>query len=195
MVKDDILELARLPFVNPVTIVCKPSKVRICIDTRKINHVTIGDAERAQPILELTQRFHGVKFMSNLDLTSSFWQIPLKEDCRKYTAFLFDSTLYQFKRVPIGFRSSKSALIRSLKQVIGPETSHFLLVYIDDIIIFSSDYNQHLQHLDTVLHKPTSAGFTINLKKCKFCQTQIKFLGHILVKMACHLTQIGSPPH
>jgi hypothetical protein len=73
MLEDDILELSRSPFVNPLTIVCKPGKVRICIDARKINHVTIGDAERAQPIQELIQRFHGLKFMSNFDLTSSFW--------------------------------------------------------------------------------------------------------------------------
>jgi hypothetical protein len=70
MAEDDILELSRSPFVNPLKIVCKSGKVRICIDTRKINHVTTGNAESAQPIIELIQRFHGVKFMSNLDLTS-----------------------------------------------------------------------------------------------------------------------------
>jgi hypothetical protein len=180
MMEDGILELSKSPFVNPLTIVCKPGKIRICIDARKINSSTIGDAERAQPIQELIQRFHGVKFMTNLDLSSSFWQIPLKRECRKYTAFLFDSTLYQFKRVPFGFRNSQAALIRSLKQVLGPETSHFIVLYVDDIVIFSSSFDEHLQHIDRVLFKLTSAGFTINLKKCEFCKTQIKFLGHII---------------
>jgi hypothetical protein len=140
----------------------------------------VADGERTQPIQELLQRFNKVKFLSSLDLTSAFLRIPLKEHCRKYTAFLFDATQYQFTRVPYGFRNSQSALIRALKLVLGPDTDGYLISYVDDLVIFSRSYDEHQHHLRAVLDKLTSAGFTINLGKCKFYQTQVKFLGHVI---------------
>jgi hypothetical protein len=140
----------------------------------------VADGEQTQPIRELLQRFNKVKFLSSLDLTSAFLQIPLKEHCRKYTAFLFDATHYQYTRVKYSFRNSQSALIRALKMVFGPDTDGYLISYVEDLVIFSRSYDEHQCHLRTVLDKLTSAEVTINLEKCKFYQTQIKFLSHII---------------
>jgi hypothetical protein len=85
---------------------------------------------------ELLQRFHDVKFMSNLDLTSAFWQVLLKNECRKYAAFLFDATQYQFRRVPYGFRNNLSALVRALKRVLGFGSEEFVICYVDDLVVF-----------------------------------------------------------
>jgi hypothetical protein len=181
MVEDGIIETAKSPYINPLTIVPRPGKApRICVDARKVNECTVADGERTQPIPELLQRFNRVKFLSSLDLTSAFLQIPLTERCRKYIAFLFDSTQYQFTRVPYGFRNSQSALIRALKMVFGPEADSYLIAYVDDLVVFSKSYDEHLYHLRMVLDKLTSAGLTINLEKCKFYQTRIRFLGHVI---------------
>ena len=70
--------------------------------------------------------------------------------------------------------------MRALQTVLGEETCGYVINYLDDFLIFSRDFDQHMDHLDTVLNKLTSAGFTINVRKCSFCMPEIKFLGHVV---------------
>jgi hypothetical protein len=128
MLQDDILEISNSPFLNPLTVVYREGKkVRICVDARKVNQYTVPDRERTPPLQELLQKFEGVQFMTTLDLTSAYLQIPLHRDSRKYAAFLFDSTVYQYKRTPYGFRNSLSAFVRALKLALGGETDEFIV--------------------------------------------------------------------
>jgi hypothetical protein len=94
-------------------------KIRICVDVRRVNQHTVPDRGRIAPLQELLQKFEGAQFMSTLDLTSAYLQIPLHKDSRKYTAFLFDSTVYQYTRTPYGFRNSLFAFVRALKLALG----------------------------------------------------------------------------
>jgi len=88
--------------------------------------------------------------------------------------------VYQFKTVPYGFKNSLSAFNRALEKVLGDdETNNNLVMYVDDLIVHSSTFTEHLQHIDVVLHKLTTAGFTVNAAKCQFCKPEIKSLGHI----------------
>jgi hypothetical protein len=179
MLRDDILEVSTSPNLNPLTVVPKEEgKIRICVDARKVNQFTMPDRERTPPLQELLQRFNGARYLTSLDLSSAYWQIELQEDSRKYTAFLFDSTVYQFKRVPYGFKNSLPAFIRAIKLALGGSTTEYVVFYIDDILIHSKTFEEHLRHLDTVLGKLTKAGFTINAAKCRFCREEVKFLGH-----------------
>jgi hypothetical protein len=110
MVKDDILEASSSPFLNPLTIVQREgNKIRICVDARKINQKTVPDKERTPPLYELPQKFDSARHVTSLDLSSAYLQVELDKGSRQYTAFLFDSRVYQFKRVPYGFRSSLPA--------------------------------------------------------------------------------------
>jgi hypothetical protein len=105
MLEDGNIETSNSPILNPLTVVQREGKkIRICVDARKINQYIIPDRERTPPLQELLQQFNGTRYMTWLDLSSAYLQIELHEDSRKYTAFLFDSTVYQFKRVPYGFR-------------------------------------------------------------------------------------------
>lgn len=111
LVKDEILEISSSPILNPLTVVTKEDgKIRLCLDARKVNQFTIPDHERTPPLQELLQRFNGARYITSLDLSSAYLQIDLHEESRKYTAFLFDSTGYQFKRVPYGFKKSLPGL-------------------------------------------------------------------------------------
>jgi hypothetical protein len=83
MLSDDILERATSPFINALTVVFRKGPPRICIDARKVNSVTIPDRERTPPLHGLLQKFNGVKYMSSIDLSSAFLQIPLKESSRQ----------------------------------------------------------------------------------------------------------------
>jgi hypothetical protein len=112
MIEDDILEISESPYINPVTVVHREGKEpRLCTDARRVNKVTVPDRERTPPLNELLQRFNGTKFVTSLDLSKAFRQLPLKKSSRPYTAFLFDSTVYQYKRAPYGFRNSLSGFV------------------------------------------------------------------------------------
>jgi hypothetical protein len=107
MVRDGIIEVSCSPHVNPLVIVSRDGKPpRICLDARKTKEITVSDSESERPTDELLQRFHGAKYMTSLDLTSAFLQFELEEECRKYTAFLFEAKQYHFKRVPFGLKNS-----------------------------------------------------------------------------------------
>jgi hypothetical protein len=104
MLDDDVIEISSSPILNPLTVVRKTNgDIRICVDARKVNRFTTADHERTSPMNEILQRFHGAKFFTSLDLSSAYLQIELHEDSKKYTAFMSESTVYQFKRVPYGF--------------------------------------------------------------------------------------------
>ncbi|XP_033608779.1 nucleoporin nup211-like [Cryptotermes secundus] len=178
MLVDDIIEYSNSPILNPLTVVSKEGgDIRICVDARRVNEVTIPDHERTPPMNELLQRFHGAKYFTSLDLSSTYSQVELHEDSRKYTAFTSESTVYQYKRVPYGFRNSLPAFVRAIKVTLGTDLEN-VVSYVEDILIHSPTIKDHLRHLDTVLDKLTKAGFTINAKKCRFCKDEVRFLGH-----------------
>jgi hypothetical protein len=102
-----------------------------------------------------------------LDLNSAFLQVELHEESRKYTAFLYDSVVYQYKRVPCGFKNSLPVFMRALRLALGEGNESFVLAYVDDILVYSKTSEEHLKHLDIVIGKLTQAGFTLNVAKCK----------------------------
>jgi hypothetical protein len=181
MIRNGILEVSHSPYVNPLTVVQREHKpVRICVDARRVNKQMVPDRTKTLPAHELLQRIHGAKYISSIDLNSAFLQIPLAESSRKWTAFHFEGQTLQFARTPFGFRNSLASFIRALQQVLGSDSTGYVLNYVDDILVYSKTYEEHLGHLDAVLGKLTKAGFTINLDKCVFGKQEIKFLGHVI---------------
>jgi hypothetical protein len=182
MLEDDIIEPSVSCYLNPITVVPRPGKsVRICLDARRVNRHMRPDRTRVSPIAELLQQFHGSNFISSIDLSSAFLQVELAPECRKFTAFLFENQVYQFKRIPYGLRNSLAGFIRALNIALGPDTLGYVLSYVDDITVHSRNFDDHVKHLRTVFEKLTSAGFTINASKCNFCRTQMTVMGHVIV--------------
>jgi hypothetical protein len=122
MLKDNILEESFSSYINPLTMVVRKMKLlRICIDARRINQQMTAGRTKVLPLRELLQKFHGASYISSLDLSSAFLQVPLKETSRQWTAFQFQSKAYQFKTVPHGFKNSLSAFIRALEKILGDD--------------------------------------------------------------------------
>jgi hypothetical protein len=118
MLRDGILEESYSANVNPLTLVHRQSKaIRICVDAKRINKLMVADRVKVQPMRKLLQRFRGSSYIKSLDLSSAFLQVPLNKGSRKWTAFQFQSRVYQFASVPYGFKNSLSAFIRALKTV------------------------------------------------------------------------------
>ena len=181
MLNQGIIEPSTSAYLNPLVVVGKSDgSVRLCIDARQLNCRISGDQQRPECVEELVQKFNGKQWFSTMDLSASFWQVPLREQDRKLTAFSFKSGLYQFRVVPFGTKTSSSALIRALNLVLGRDTHEFVTMYIDDLIVASYTLKEHLDHLDIVLGKLRDGGFTIKLKKSLFCTTSITFLGHTI---------------
>lgn len=111
----DVIERSKSPYLNPIVpVIKKDGTVRLCLDAWKLNEVLIEDWERPEPAEMLFQRCRGVKVMSSLDMTSSFWQVPLDPSSRKYTAFQHQGKIYEFRVVPFGLKTSTAAPVRGL---------------------------------------------------------------------------------
>lgn len=176
-----VIERSNSPFCNPLRIVKKKDEsLRLCLDARFTNGIIDGDNESPPPINEIMQKFNGAKIFSTVDLTTSYWQIPLEQSSRKYTAFLNGSTLYQFTRIPFGLKTAGSGFIRALNLALGNDFNDFLTYYIDDLLIASKNERDHIRHLDMVFERLLNFNFTVKLGKARFCQTEVPFLGFIL---------------
>ena len=136
----------------------------------------IPDRAKVDHAKELLQRFHGSKFITTIDLL----QVPLHRSSRKWTSFQSGNQVFQYKVVPYGFKNSLSDFIRALDKVLGDGLADNVVTYVDDVVVHSGCFEDHLRHIDTVLEKLTRAGFTINANKCSICKIQIKFLGHVI---------------
>jgi hypothetical protein len=181
LLEDGIIKPSDSSYLNPLTIVLREGKSpRICLDARKVNQWTSPDRTRVAPVSELLQRFRRSKFITSIDLSSAFLQVPLGHESRKFTAFLHEGQLYQYTRTPYGFKNSLAAFVRALQITLGTETSDYALAHVDDIVCHSESFDHYLGHLDTVLRKLTEAGFTINASECKLCRVELPFLGHVI---------------
>lgn len=118
--------------------------------------------------------------LSTIDLTSSYWQIKIAEDHRKYTGFAFEGKTYFFNVLPFGLCTSVGSFVRGLAKILGPEVESFVIPYVDDLLIYSVGTREHLDHLRVVFQKLRGAHFTVRLSKSKFACESVTYLGHII---------------
>lgn len=181
MVDMGIIEPAQTEFVSPLTIVTKKDKsIRICLDARFLNKRMVKDHIIPPRIEELLGRFSQGLWLSTLDMTSSYYQIPIKREHRKYTGFMFENNSYVFKVLPFGLSTSVASFIRCLDKVLGLEVQGFTLVYVDDILVFSRTADEHLMHLENVFSKFREANLTIKLRKSAFGRKEVMFVGYVV---------------
>lgn len=181
LLRQGIIERSSSEYCNPLRIVKKVNgEVRICLDARMLNKYVIDDNESPPLIEEIVQKHEGVQYMTSLDLRSGYWQIPLEAASSKFTAFVHNGSVYQFCRVPFGLKTAGSAFMRAIRKALGNSFDSFITTYIDDILITSRSFEEHLQHLDKILRTLNRYNFKLNLEKARFCCTEIPFLGVIL---------------
>ena len=114
-----------------------------------------------------------------MDLRSGFWQIELDPASRDKTAFISHAGLFQFRVMPFGLTNAPATFQRLMDLVLGRLKWLCALVYLDDIIVDSSSFDDHLHHLDLVLQQIQWSGLTLKIDKCHFCKTHLKYLGHV----------------
>ena len=166
---------------SPICLVRKKDgSVRWCVDYRKLNNVTEKDAYPLPRIDTCLDCLASAKIFSTMDLQSGYWQLELAEEDRAKSAFITKYGLYEYTVLPFGLSTAPGTFQRVMEIVLKGLQWKTLLIYLDDIIIFSSDLNEHYQRLEEVLDRIREAGLKLKPSKCHFLEKEVLFLGHIV---------------
>lgn len=176
-----IIRESESPFASPIVVVRKKdNSVRLCIDFRKLNSQTIKDAYALPNLEEVFSALTGSKWFSVLDLKSGYYQIEMEEADKSKTAFVCPLGFWEFNRMPQGITNAPSTFQRLMERCMGDLNRKEVLVFIDDLIIFSESLEEHESRLMHVLKRLKEYGLKLSPEKCKFFQTSVRYLGHIV---------------
>jgi hypothetical protein len=183
MLEKGVIRRSNSPWSSPITLVLKPSgEWRFCIDYRKLNGITRKDNHPLPRIDTILEKFEGSKWFSTMDMASGYWQIEMEEQDIEKTAFITHEGLYEWVVMPFGLTNAPATFQRTMQLALGELFYTIAPVYIDDIIVHSETFENHLNDLKQVFERIREANLKLGPKKCKFCFEEIKFLGHIIGK-------------
>jgi hypothetical protein len=185
MLEMGVIEESNSPFASPVVLVPKeqpgnkeqPVSIRFCCDFRRLNSATIPDSFPMARIDDIIDKIGHAKFMTKIDLSKGYWQIPMDPESIPLSAFCTPHGLFQWKVMPFGLRNAPATFERLVKRILSGLDA-FTCSYLDDIIIFSSTWSDHLRHLQQVFDRIRSAGLTVKKSKCVFANAEVEYLGH-----------------
>ena len=181
LLDDDIIEPARgpTPWVSPIVTPCKPGnpdEIRLCVDMRGPNQAILRERHITPTIEDVLSDMNGACVFSKLDLNQGYHQLLLDETSRYITTFTTHAGLFRYKRLNFGI---------SCASEIFQNTIHKLLVNLkgtlnvsDDILVYGCDQQQHDERLHAVLQRLQSSGLTLNIKKCRYSQSSVTYLGY-----------------
>lgn len=179
MLREGIIEPASGPWAAPVVIVPKHSgEPRFCVDYRALNKLTVKDSYPLPRIDESLDFLARGSFISTIDLARGYWQVAVAENSKPKTAFISHCGLFQFRVLPFGLCNAPATFQRLMNSVLAGLIYKSCAVYLDDIVVASPTFEQHLVDLREVLTRLESAGLSIKLAKCQFCRSELTFLGY-----------------
>ena len=171
VIEDSHSEWASAPLPVPK----KDGSIRLAIDFRQVNEQCQGDAYPMKRIDEIVEKLFGANIFSKIDLVKGYYQVRIHPKDRHITAFRFGKKLYQFRRMPFGLNSAPQTFQRLMNKVL--EDLPFAECYLDDVVIFSANLEEHLQHLEQVFCALKKANLRFNPSKCEFAVQEIEYLG------------------
>lgn len=184
LLKKMLIEHSYSPFAAPVTLAFKRDegkRSRLCIDFRDLNKIIIPQSQPFPLIEDLMVKTRGCIYFTTLDINSAFWSIPLRIEDRSKTAFVTQDGHYQWTCLPFGLKTSPATFQRILSNIIKKHRlDGFAINYIDDILVFSKSFEEHIDHLKQLLDAISEEGFRLKFSKCNFAQSSVKYLGHII---------------
>lgn len=184
LLKADLIEESSSPFAAPVTLAFKREdgkKTRLCVDFRELNKLVVPEAQPFPLIDDIILKTRNCHWFTALDINSAFWSIPVREKDRSKTAFVTQQGHWQWKCLPFGLKISPAIFQRILNNIVRKNNlNSFCINYIDDILIFSETFEEHLIHLGKLLQAIYDEGFRLKLLKCDFAKNSIKYLGHLI---------------
>lgn len=181
MAQNDVIRPSQSPWSSPIILVKKKDgSTRFVLDYRRLNDVTKKDAYPLPNIQDVLDRMAGAKYWTTLDCASGYWAVPLEEADKEKTAFSIPRGKFEFNVMPFGLCNSPATFQRLIDVVLSGLSNEQILAYIDDIVLFSSTFEEHIHQLRKVLARLTAAGLTLKVSKCQFAMAEVDFLGYHL---------------
>ncbi|KAK7871567.1 hypothetical protein R5R35_010364 [Gryllus longicercus] len=184
LLKKNLIEESYSPFAAPVTLAYKKEdnkKSRLCIDFRELNKIIVPQSQPFPLIEDLMVKTVNCKYFTTLDINSAFWSIPLKIEDRQKTAFVTQEGHFQWTSLPFGLKTAPAIFQRILNNILRKYgLTKFAVNYIDDILVFSRSFDEHITHISMMLEAIEKEGFRIKFSKCSFAKDSAKYLGHII---------------
>ena len=178
-----IIRPSTSPWASPVVLVRKKNgEVRHCIDYRRVNSVTKRDAFPLPRTEDCLDAVAGAKLFTTLDITSAYNQIPVKAEDIPKTAFVTRNGLFEYVRMPFGLCNAPATFQRIIELALRWLQWTSCLIYLDDIIIFGKDFDEHISRLKSVLERITLSGLKLRPDKCHLFKEEVTFLGHVVSK-------------
>ena len=154
--------------------------MRLCIDYRELNKVTIKNKYPLPRVDDLFDQLQGAQVFSKIDLRSGYHQLKVRASDIEKTAFRTRYGHYEFLVMPFGVTNAPAAFMDLMNRVFKPFLDEFVIVFIDDILVYSKSFAEHEQHLRMVLQTLRNKRLYAKLKKCEFWLSSVTFLGHII---------------
>nr|VZH94052.1 unnamed protein product [Spirometra erinaceieuropaei] len=181
MLDKHVIRPSSSPWASPIVLVKKnDGSLRLCVDYRKLNAVTVKDSFPLPRIDTTLEALAGAACFSTLDLQSGYWQVEMAPEDRPKTAFSIPSGFYEFETMPFGLANAPATFQRLMASVLRDLCPTACLVYLDDVIVHGSTVESHLDNLQTVFNRLQAVGLKLNPAKCCFLKKSVPFLGHIV---------------
>ena len=156
----------------------KNGKLRMCVDYRQLNEITIKNRYPLPLMAELQDKLYGAKYFTTLDLKGAYNLIRIKDGEEWKTAFRTKRGLYEYLVMPFGLTNAPASFQTMINNVLREYIDMFVVVYLDDILIFSTTLKEHKEHVHQVLRKLQDANLLVESDKCEFHKQHVKFLGY-----------------
>ena len=178
MLDDGIISPSDSPWSAPITLVPKKDGTRrFCVDYRKLNEKTKRSRFPIPSIQTIFDTVGSGKIFTTLDLKSGYWQLPIAECDKEKTAFSCHAGHFQYNRIPFGLTNAPAFFQRAMCKILNPLIGKCLLIYIDDLVVYSPDKKQHLADLEEVFKLLTKHNLKLRRSKCDFGKPKVELLG------------------
>lgn len=190
MEKQGIIRKSRSRYSSPIIVIPKKKaqsgiqKFRIVVDYKRLNQVTIDDKYPLPNIDNILDKLGKAQYLSTLDLAKGYHQILMSEKDIEKTAFITPSGLYEFLRMPFGLKEAPATFQRLMNKILREHINKMCILYLDDILIFSTTLEEHEQSLSKIFNILKEHNLKIQADKCSFLKQDTEFLGHVLTKTA-----------
>jgi hypothetical protein len=181
MLDADLIQHSNNPFSSPVLLVKKKdNSFRFCIDYRHLNAITLKGQFHIPIIDEFMDELQNAMWFSTLDLCAGFHQIQMNPACYFKTAFQTHVDHYEFRVMSFGLTGAPHSFQKAMNSTLSPFLSKFMLVFFDDILIYSKSYEEHLVHLEQVFMLLQQESWSVKLSKYSFYKQKIAYLGYAI---------------
>ena len=180
MLDAGVIQPSNSPWCNAVVLVRKKDEsLHFCIDFRKLNSLTVKDSHPLPRICETLESLAGAAHFSMFDMNSGFWQVPMDEESKQYTAFTLGSMgLYECESMPFGLCNAPPTFHRLMQNCLGELNLTYCRIYLDDVIVFSNMPEEHLQRMRVVFDRLREHGLKLKPSKCEVFKSKTNYLAH-----------------